>query len=233
MAIIITIEAKFQDAFSVKNNISVIFATNNDWAAPADLDDRRLLCIDVPEDHANDKKYFDAINKQMYEQGGREAMLYDLLNLDLTGFRPADVPKTEALFDQKRRSMDPDCAWIYSRLVDGGFYIPIKEMDAAGSCWESKNTELCWPDLISKDDLYEDYSKYFDKVCAGRRHAKKYKDVLCKDIKKYIGELDSVRHRVNGRSGPRMFKLPDLKKAREYFEKSIKQTVDWEDGGSE
>jgi len=229
----ITIEAKFQDAFAVKNNVSAILATNNEWAAPADLDDRRLLVIDVPDDHANDKAYFDAINQQMYQEDGLAAMLYDLMICDLTGFNPADVPKTDALMDQKTRTMEPDCAWIYSRLMDGGFYIPIEEMDAAGKCWESKNIELCWPDLISKDDLYEDYSNYFDKVCAGRRHAKKYKDVLCKDFKKYIGELETVRPYVNAKPGPRMFKLPNLKTARDYFEKTIKQAIDWEDGGSE
>ena len=173
----ITIEAKFQDAFAVKNNISTIIATNNEWAAPADLDDRRLLVVDVPEDHANEAAYFDEINRQMYEEGGREAMLYDLLNLDLTGFNPTKVPKTKALFDQKLRSMEPTESWVYTRLcMGGGFYLPIMELDLNGSycSTSSYDTDAEWPDKINKEDLYNDYGRYFDEMGFGRRFSKKY-----------------------------------------------------------
>jgi hypothetical protein len=56
--------------------------------------------------------YFKAIVDQM-EHGGREAMLYDLQHADLSNFNPRQIPMTDALQDQKFRSMD--------RSRNGGF----------------------------------------------------------------------------------------------------------------
>ena len=76
----ILVEPKGKDAFKVKNNANFIFASNNDWVVPAALEERRLFTMDVSENHMNDSKYFASIYEEM-DNGGREAMLFDLLKL--------------------------------------------------------------------------------------------------------------------------------------------------------
>lgn len=50
-------------------------------------DARRFLVLVVSEDRKEDHEYFAAIWKQM-ETGGYEAMLYELVNLDITTSTP-------------------------------------------------------------------------------------------------------------------------------------------------
>ena len=53
------------------------------------------------------------------EDGGYEALLYDLLNFDLDSVNLRVIPKTDALLYQKKRCLDPIAAWWLDRLMAG------------------------------------------------------------------------------------------------------------------
>ena len=75
---------------------------------PASADARRYFVLAVADHHKQDHAYFAAITREM-DNGGREALLYELLNRDLSSFNVRDVPQTDALADQKahtRRGVD-------------------------------------------------------------------------------------------------------------------------------
>jgi hypothetical protein len=76
-----------------------------EWSgrAPALPAARRFFVLDVGDAHKQDHRYFAAIDKEM-NNGGREALLYLLLNRDIAGFEVRDVPQTAALADQKQHS---------------------------------------------------------------------------------------------------------------------------------
>jgi hypothetical protein len=78
-------------------------SSNSDWVVPAGADARRYFVLDVSSAHMQDHKYFAAIARQM-DKGGRGALLYYLLNLDISRFDLRAVPQTAALADQKTRS---------------------------------------------------------------------------------------------------------------------------------
>lgn len=115
------IEQKGLDAVAWPNKLHIIMAANADWVVPASKDERRYAVFNVSDAHASDHKYFQALHAEI-NSGGREAMLYDLLRVDLTGWHPRDIPQTEALREQKMHSMPPLWDWWESVLQNG--YIP-------------------------------------------------------------------------------------------------------------
>lgn len=117
----IAYEGKGRDAIMGKNHVHIIMAANSDWIVPAGLDgERRFAVFGVNSSRRGDKKFFSAVNRQMYYEGGLEAMLHDLLLHDLNGWAPRDeVPATKALVDQKIMTMDDIERWWYNKLLEG------------------------------------------------------------------------------------------------------------------
>ena len=97
------IEPKGVDPFPVRNCIHLIMSSNSDWVIPAGADARRYFVLNVSDAQMQQTDYFAAITKQMNE-GGREALLFDLLIRNLTEFDVRRVPQTEALAEQKAHS---------------------------------------------------------------------------------------------------------------------------------
>ena len=115
---ILTVELKNIDPFQIKNHTRLIISSNNDWVIPAGLEERRFNVIEVSDKKMQDRGYFGPIISQM-DNGGREAMLYDLLHLDIKQFDPGDFPRTKALFNQIFRTMSSFEKFWYERLADG------------------------------------------------------------------------------------------------------------------
>ena len=96
----IMIEPKGVDAYVAKNCVHLIMASNSRWVVPAGADARRYFVLDVAATRMQDGTYFGDINRQM-KNGGAEALLHYLLSLDISDFDVRNVPKTDALADQK------------------------------------------------------------------------------------------------------------------------------------
>jgi hypothetical protein len=94
------IEPKGVNAYQARNHIHLLMASNNDWVVPAGADARRYFVLDVSDAHMQDTDYFGAIDAEM-QSGGREALLYMLLNRDISAFNVRRVPRTDALEAQK------------------------------------------------------------------------------------------------------------------------------------
>lgn len=115
---VLMIEQKGVDASPSPNCVHLLMASNEKWVVPAEADDRRYFVLDVSDARANDHAYFKATQEEM-DNGGLEAMLHDLLALDLSGFNVRAKPDTAALRDQKLRSLPPEDEWLLSMLEDG------------------------------------------------------------------------------------------------------------------
>jgi hypothetical protein len=113
------IEPKHVDLEMHPNLLHIILATNKEWVVPAGIEARRFGVFDVSEEYMGNKEYFRALYQEI-ENGGAAAMLYDLLRMDLNGWHPRDdIPKTEALRDQKLLSLSPEDQWWYGLLEVG------------------------------------------------------------------------------------------------------------------
>lgn len=77
--------------------------------------------LDVGEAAKQKHSYFSEMYAQL-DAGGYEALLADLLALDLDGPTAPNlrsIPKTKALLEQKIPSLDPIASWWLGRLADG------------------------------------------------------------------------------------------------------------------
>jgi hypothetical protein len=106
----LTIEGKYQNAVQTSNFLHLMMAGNEPWVVPASPEARRYRVLEVGEAHNDDHAHFAAIRGGM-EAGGYEAMLHDLLQIDLTTFNLRRVPVTDRLQQQKKLSLDTSNAW--------------------------------------------------------------------------------------------------------------------------
>jgi len=88
------IEGKGMNAVTAPNRLHIMMASNNEWVVPAGPLKRRCFVLRVGDQRAQDQAYFAAIDKQMLEEGGLAAMMYDLERKDLTSFNVRRMPRT-------------------------------------------------------------------------------------------------------------------------------------------
>jgi hypothetical protein len=119
------IEQKGIDAVSWRNRLSITMATNAEWAVPAGGGERRFAVFQCTDTYvmgrcpdADRMEYFRALHDDQ-EHGGIEAMLHDLLHLDLKGWHPRQVYETAALQGQKEESLSPIDGWWVELLQEG------------------------------------------------------------------------------------------------------------------
>ena len=124
----IATEKKRMDVIKTKNCLHIAMATNEEWVIPV-TDDTRRYYINKVEDtyaygiksHTEREKYFNNLWGEM-KDGGQEAMVHDLLNMDLKGWHPRfNIPYTKELAQQSELSLVGATKIIASFLENGEF----------------------------------------------------------------------------------------------------------------
>lgn len=123
----IFIEGKGKDGYQIENSRHLIVASNETWAVPRDMDDRRFFVLDVSSQHKEDHEYFAALDNQMQNEGGYEALLYDLQNEDLTNFNPRKMPINHSGFDMKRQGASSSVNYLFEALDERCWYLAGSE----------------------------------------------------------------------------------------------------------
>ena len=92
-----------------KNRLRIMIASNNQWVVPVGTRGRRYCVLDVSNQYAEENDpahaaYWGPLQAQFGDyapDGGRAAMLYDLLHMDLSGFNVRAVPRSADKTEQK------------------------------------------------------------------------------------------------------------------------------------
>jgi hypothetical protein len=198
----VVIEAKFQNLVMLANYRKIPMATNENWAVPAGLDARRFAVFRTNDTHKQDHAYFAAIDKEL-AHGGLEAMFYDLLHMDIEGFDPRKIPRTAALFEQKRFAFDDTTRWWWNRLL-------------VGEPWkQAESTEQVHSEVASTTT--NPYAKHSLETAIGVQLKK-----LCPAMRK--------KRQQGQRKRLMYYYFPDLTKCRKAFEKALQQKIDWDTG---
>ena len=114
----IRVEPKGLEAYDAPNYSRLVITSNEDWAVPVGIDERRFFVLEARNKRAKDSAYFDPIFRQMREEGGLEAMLHELLHREIT----ADLwnpPETPALIAQRVEGMAGLERWLWTVARDG------------------------------------------------------------------------------------------------------------------
>ena len=116
------IERKGFDVIQVRNFLHVMMLAEPGWVIPAGQHERRYAAFTVASAKLGDRDYFRALHKQI-DNGGVEAMFYDLRELDLGDWHPRDIPeallKGGALQKQQGHTLPPLEQWWLMILHDG------------------------------------------------------------------------------------------------------------------
>ena len=204
------VEFKGKDIITVKNYKRLVLASNNDWVVPRDMDDRRFFVLDVSDVHKEDQAYFSAIHDEM-SAGGLEALMHDLLHIDLDGFNPRVMPATGgAGFDMKLRSMDSVMQWLFEILDEGVLPPPVSTtLQPVDSTWPTEYPKVALHDL------------YIERC---RRQNQRHPDsapLLGRKLNGILPTLSEIRKSYPGR--PRYYRLPSLEECRRNFEAACKE----------
>jgi len=206
-----SIEKKGIDIITVASHLNIWMNSNEDWVVPAQDNDRRFVMFDVDPKHAEDYDYFEKIQKQM-DNGGYEAMLYDMLKTEVCLKKLKDSPKTIALSDQMDRMNDPIKQFARECLELG----QLHSMHKGG-----------WKHVILVEKLEESYNIWCNEK---NIHHKGFN--FRKDIVKYLAvKRTRLRFgkatRGSGRYPLAVFGIGSLKGARDRFDNGMPR--DWED----
>lgn len=198
----LVVERKGRDAIIVPNRSHVVMATNNDWAVPMGMGDRRFLVVDVPDTYADNRKYFGAIIDEL-EAGGLKAFFWDMLHRPVD--KPPAIPKSAtamgAALTQKTYSMTPVQQWWFAKLEDGHM---TPTVDGFGG-------------EIARDELHDDYIRTMAKLNVSRRAAQIELGI---NLRKMCPDVLSV-HRRESLGRKRYWVFPSLKACREAFWKVL------------
>lgn len=209
------IEAKGVDAVRLKNYVRLVMTSNEEWVVPAGKDERRFTVLDVEPHSAQNHQYFREMDEQL-ANGGLEHLLGDLLAFDLDRINLRQVLRTEALLEQKIRSLDSVESWWFERLQSGAIF----------------RNGVPWPKEVPCAALFDDYIAIADKIGIRR---KQEEAVFGIKLKRLMPGLDKRRATQMGfEDGAQVIKrpwcyvLPPIEDARAHFETMVGQKVAWE-----
>jgi Mesyanzhinovviridae DNA primase len=207
------IEFKGKEPIRVANFVRLFVTGNAEWIVPAGFDERRFAVLDVAPHKKQDHAYFAAIDAEM-NNGGREALLHHLLNLDLSKVNLRAIPQTVALLEQKISSLTPEAGWLLDILNRGE--LP----------WGCEGSGVC-----PTKRLIEDYIAHASK--RGRRR-RAIETSLGMFLFKHVPGLRKIEGAYNIWTGEEMklvpgylYQFPPLSQCRVNFAKLLNQDPLW------
>jgi hypothetical protein len=200
------IEAKGKDGYWIDNFKHLIVSSNEDWAVHLDPDDRRFFVLDVLPDRKEDFDYFGKIQEQ-FDNRGYEALMYDLMNEDLTGYDPKVMPENFAGFDMKLESASSIDRFIFTSLKEG--------------CWDHT---IAGPSDSLKDLPIDRFYDHYKTWCEREKQTILRKEQIGKRLRAIIPGTKTKRTpREENPTRPVMYLFPPIEVCRASFEKFYKQ----------
>jgi hypothetical protein len=206
------IEQKYQPARTIESCHRFFAASNGDHFANIERDDRRFLVLRVSSIKQGDAKYFEKLFQTINDESNLGAMVYDLMNLDISKFDVRKRPKTKEHTEQVLQSLSGFDRYWFHVLQIGSF--------------DSKSPKsFVWSEplfIASKflAEYYLEFNKNAERYSPFQPHViKKTMEKFCISSKQDRRQEDNLQERG--------WSLPSITIARQEFEKAIGNPVDW------
>lgn len=233
-------EGKGRDARKGKNRMHVVMASNEDWFVPMGLDgERRFLLQRANTRWAGDHDRFQRLNDQLRD-GGLSALLWDLLQRDISGWSPRrSIPTSQAAIEQKIMGMGPIPSWWFSLLYEGALdFEPAPSTSRhLSDDWASGPVRCFRSELVESFENHARSSGVRNPGGMGRA----LDTVFFQQLRKFVPTLgDRVKARVpDDRVGVRplgdgrawCYDLPPLEECREHFGRLLGDDYRWPSAG--
>lgn len=217
----IDVEEKYKAQTQVENRMWITFTSNSKDVVKVPRGERRFAMYRVSDpfdgDQAKRSLHYAAIDEQM-ENGGREALMYDLLHYQIPGsFDPKRVPVTPLLRELMGMDTDADPMGAWWREVLEAGVLADREVDMP---------EREWRKPIPTQTLYGQYVGFCERngpkaragMLAMHQWAKAMGDLL-------PGGLVKERRAVNGERG-QFYVLPAYAECCDAFDKKFGVEID-------
>lgn len=195
------IEGKGKDQIRMRNFKHLILSSNEDWPVHLEKDARRFLVLKVSSSRKGSLGYFKEIRNELKDRG-LSALLYDLLEEDISNFNPWILPQNSEAFAVKMMSASPSEKYIYEVLFHGSFDMG------------NKSQTTTWGDSISVNSVYEDYVTWCLNQGLKQEVSQRFGIALRK-----LTLVFKERETTGNRSY--YYKLPSLSEARRQFQKEF------------
>ncbi len=196
------IERKGIDAYTVDDYTRYGFATNDLAICNAGKKERRYFVIKTNDEHEGNTEYFEAIVDEL-DNGGRERLLYDLLNREITSNLRVP-PKTQALLEQKKRSLKPAERLWFEAVASGEF-----------------NEQEIWGHQIPSSKLADGFINDFPS------HTQRSAEMLMGDALRLLcSTCTKVRTTKQGKR-EWAYNIPSLLDCRLALEEHFGQSIEW------
>jgi hypothetical protein len=138
-------EQKGVDAERVHNYLRLVLTSNESWAAPTEVDDRRFTIIDL-EGRSAPAEIIKAVLHEQATDGPAGLFHYLTKELEYDPALPRKNLKNEALASLKKINMDPVATWWYECLKLGQLLPDYLS-------WACKPEGEAWPEVVASTAL--------------------------------------------------------------------------------
>lgn len=209
----LNIERKNIDILTVKNMIHMMIASNEKWVVPANFDDRRFAIFGTSVARLNDRTFFAAVSRELFEHGGLAALLYDLLEFK-SDIILQQIPETTDRSEQKMLSATPEEKWWVEKLHQGAL-VPS------------------WPEAgqLAKDTVHDDYIRFLERHHSGGRHSRATQTELGKFLKQRTPLRDSRSNSLIPGERAYVWIVPTLEECRDAWAlaNGLREDYEWAD----
>lgn len=229
---VLAYERKGIDLTSGRNCLHIMICSNHDWFVNMSLTDgeRRYMVCRVSDNRQGDHEFWDALYRQMYEEGGLQALMHDLRAMDLGRWVPRlNVPNTSAMDDQKIQNMQPIQKWWFETLWSGRLGVDTTREDEDD--WTQGPVRV-FREVLR--DSYSDWAKH--EGIRGAASNRGLAQVFWKELEKVTGPLREFRDVVppsslaepqrDGRA--KCVELGSLEDMRRRFDEAAGTSTKWE-----
>jgi len=113
----INIEIKGKEPIIYRNCIKLMVSSNEAFALPIDIGERRFVFYDVSSKKMRNANYFTKLVEEL-RNGGTESFMYELLNRDISKFNPHQGPELQAFgFDNLLEGASSFVQYLYRSLT--------------------------------------------------------------------------------------------------------------------
>jgi|GEM_PF-1058997 len=212
---VLTINQKNQPMRQINSCHRFIIATNATHVKHTERDDRRDFTLRVSEAWKGQSDKWKALYQHI-DNGGAEAMVHDLMHMDLSDFDVRQKPQTAELLNQKLQSLSPTEQWWQDKLMDGFFTVGTDS---------SLNDIQVSSGFIATETIINDIDSQ-----PGRKPYKLPSAIdINQSLKAMCPSIEKVQKRVDGVK-KRGFMLPEIEVCRSEFEAYIDGPIDWDTG---
>jgi len=209
------VEQKYQPARTIDSCHRFFAASNHIHFAHVEQDDRRFVFLRVSDDAKGNHQFFSQLSNAIDDPAVIDALVYELMNLDLSQFNVRQKPQTNEQVLQKLRSLEGFSRFWYEVLTAGsltGHAEPVSPW--VGTIFTPTGTLI---------DNYKNFNKRADWYRTVQQ------DDLTRELKRLCPSAKQTRHKEKHHPQRRGWQLPDLVSARRDFEIFIGGPVNWQE----